>query len=34
MNTSEAAVLSGFWQKNGLGSLGVKHMEKFLNFLV
>jgi len=23
MNTIEMAVLSGFWQKNGLGPLGV-----------
>jgi len=24
MNTPETAILSGFWQKNGLGPLGVK----------
>jgi len=24
MNATETAVLSGFWQKNGLGPLGVK----------
>jgi len=24
MNATEMAVLSGFWQKNGLGTLGVK----------
>jgi len=24
MNIAESAVLSGFWQKNGLGPLGVK----------
>jgi len=23
MNAAEMAVLSGFWQKNGLGTLGV-----------
>jgi len=23
MNVTEMAVLSGFWQKNGLGTLGV-----------
>jgi len=23
MNATEMAVLSGFWQKNGLGTLGV-----------
>jgi len=24
MNTTETTILSGFWQKNGLGPLGVK----------
>jgi len=24
VNTAEMAVLNGFWQKNGLGPLGVK----------
>jgi len=25
MNATEMAVLSGFWQRNGLGTLGVKN---------
>jgi len=25
MNIAEMAVLSGFWQKNDLGPLGIKH---------
>jgi len=28
MNTAEMAVLSSFWQRNGLGTLGVKLLEK------
>jgi len=27
MNTAETAILSEFWQKNGLGPLGVKAKE-------
>jgi len=26
MNATEMAVLSGFWQRNGLGTLGVNHV--------
>jgi len=28
MNATEMAVLSGFWQKNGVGTLGVKENDQ------
>jgi len=29
MNTTKTIALSGFWQKNGLGPLGVKYFGNF-----
>jgi len=32
MNAAEMAVLSAFWQKNGLGTLGVKKLKNYFYF--